>query len=396
MSLVASKKLNRPTVKTETEIQSQSRHRSACQAIEGRLKNVQTDGPAHTRVVISIQALRALAALAVAIIHFETVYLILIGHANGPFILFSFSSGVDVFFVISGFIMVLSSEQFFAAPNGPREFLTRRLARIVPLYWVTSVIAIFLMSLPTDWDSVIKSALFIPYRKSDGAIVPIHGVGWTLNYEMFFYALFSVAIFWPRRIAILLLCTALTSIVIMGRWLSPTLVPLIYWSNPIILEFAIGILIALAYARNVEIPMLLRLCLVPLALASLWFSSGYMAPSGNRVLFWGVPAAILVACAVLGARKKRSRWIAAPINLLGDASYSLYLTHPLIGAVVIVLWPRGLNHYEINVVLPAACILSQAVAIAIFLLFERPTTRWLKQLSTRYHALSSPGVAAGK
>jgi exopolysaccharide production protein ExoZ len=330
-----------------------------------------------------------LAAAAVAIVHFETIWQILIGHAGGPVMSFPLSSGVDVFFVISGFIMVLSSEQYFAAPGGSLEFLTRRLARIVPLYWLTSVVAIFLMSLPFDWNSLVKSAIFIPYQKPNGSIVPLHGVGWTLNYEIFFYVLFSIAICWPRRTAILLVCAALTSIVIMGSVFSPTLVPLIFWSNPIILEFAFGVLIAFAYRHDVKIPLLLRLCLTLLALGSIWSSTGYMPPSGDRVLFWGVPAAVLVLCAVLGTRQDYSQWITAPVKLLGDASYSLYLIHPIVGAIVIVLWSHGLNRYPIEIVLPAAVLLSQVLAIAIFWQFERPTTRWLIYQIRRRFAVSS-------
>jgi exopolysaccharide production protein ExoZ len=341
------------------------------------------------RTVISIQALRALAAAAVAIVHFETIWQILVGNAGGPVASFPLSSGVDVFFVISGFIMVFSSEQFFAAPGGSLEFFTRRLARIVPLYWLTSVVAIFVMSLPFDWSSLVKSALFIPYQKPNGSIVPLHGVGWTLNYEMFFYFLFSIAILWPRRTAIFVVCLALTSIVITASVFPPTLAPLIYWSNPIILEFAMGVLIAFAYRSDVRIPRLLRLCLALAALGSIWFSTGYMPPSLDRVLFWGVPAAVLVACAVLGTRRQHSQWITAPVKLLGDASYSLYLIHPIVGAVVIVLWSQGLNQYPIKIVLPAALLLSQALAIAIFLELERPTTRWLINRITRRVASSS-------
>ena len=330
-----------------------------------------------------------MAAAAVAIVHFETIWQILVGNAGGPVASFPLSSGVDVFFVISGFIMVLSSEQFFAAPGGSLEFFTRRLARIVPLYWLTSVIALFVMSMPFDWISLVKSALFIPYQKPNGSTVPVHGVGWTLNYEMLFYVLFSIAIFWPRRTAVFLVCAALTSIVIMGSIFPPTLAPLIFWSNSIILEFAFGVLIAVAYRNDVKIPTLLRLCLALIALGSIWFSTGYMPPSLGRVLFWGVPAAVLVACAVLGARRQYSRWITAPAKLLGDASYSLYLIHPIVGAAVIVLWSPGLNRYPIKIVLLASLLLSQVLAIAIFWQLERPTTRWLIHQITRRFALSS-------
>ena len=116
------------------------------------------------------------------------------GHADDPIPLYSLASGVDLFFVISGFIMVYSSEDLFGARGAWRTFLTRRLVRIVPLYWLTTAITIPLMSLTVDWQSLLGSYFFIPYRAPSNAIVPLHGVGWTLNLEMFFYVIFAAAI----------------------------------------------------------------------------------------------------------------------------------------------------------------------------------------------------------
>src|SRR5215469_6283623 len=65
--------------------------------------------------IVAIQALRAVAAIAVALCHFSQVSLILHGHTNDPIPGFQLGAGVDLFFVISGFIMVYSSEPLFAA-----------------------------------------------------------------------------------------------------------------------------------------------------------------------------------------------------------------------------------------------------------------------------------------
>jgi exopolysaccharide production protein ExoZ len=327
------------------------------------------------RTLISIQALRALAALAVAICHFDQVRTMLSGHADEPFPLFPLSAGVDVFFVISGFIMVYSSERLFAARGGSLEFLIRRLARIVPLYWLTTALAIWLMAPPRIWESLLDSYFFIPYRATTGNMLPLHGVGWTLNFEMFFYVLFALAITWRRGIAVSVLCATLTGIAAAGYWLKPSAAQFIFWSDPIILEFAAGMLIAEAYQRGARLPIILRWWLVPGALLTIWFVPEYMPPSGYRFLMWGVPAATLVACAVLGQRSATLRWFAAPAKLLGDASYALYLVHPLTGAVIFLLWHQGLNQYPMITVLVVAVILTQALSVGIFVFLERPCTR---------------------
>lgn len=341
------------------------------------------------RTLVSIQALRALAALAVAACHFDQVRLVLSGRPNDPIPLFSLSAGVDVFFVISGFIMVYSSERLFAVRGASFEFLARRTARIVPLYWLTTALAVWLMALPIDWYTALGSYLFIPYRQPNDNITPLHGVGWTLNFEMFFYAFFAIAIIWPRKIAVPALCAALTGIVIAGYLLQPSFVPFLYWSDPIILEFATGMLVALAYRSEVRLPIIFRVCLIPAALAAMWLVPEHMPPSGYRLLMWGVPAAAVVSCSVLGRRSVQHPWLVAPVQLLGDASYALYLIHPLAGAAIILLWQKGLNTYPMIPVLLAVAILSQAIAVGVYVLLERPCTRAIVNFAKR-----SPARAA--
>ncbi|MET0430390.1 MAG: acyltransferase, partial [Microvirga sp.] len=88
--------------------------------------------------LVHVQVLRALAALSVAFLHAQHDALTLAGRAGTVLALpdrLPWMAGVDVFFVISGFIMVYSSRDLFARPGGPAVFLARRVARVVPLYW---------------------------------------------------------------------------------------------------------------------------------------------------------------------------------------------------------------------------------------------------------------------
>ena len=120
------------------------------------------------------------------------------------------NAGVDLFFVISGFVMVYASERMFGRAGGQLQFITRRLIRIVPLYWlVTPLYLVMALAIPAfeksySVASVVASYLFIPWPRLDGIMQPLVGQGWTLNYEMFFYAIFAAAILAPRRIAVAL------------------------------------------------------------------------------------------------------------------------------------------------------------------------------------------------
>ena len=147
---------------------------------------------ADSRSIQSVQALRALAALLVV---FEHVDMAKVG-----------AFGVDIFFVISGFVIA-----YVSRTDTPARFMLKRLFRIIPLYWSATVLVFLvaclapwaLKSTTNDLGDLIKSLLFIPYMKDSGAVQPVLFLGWTLNYEMFFYAIFAVSmVIWPKMPAI--------------------------------------------------------------------------------------------------------------------------------------------------------------------------------------------------
>ena len=171
--------------------------------------------------LIGIQALRAVAALAVAFCHFEQMTLILFGVVPPKPATYFLQSGVDLFFVISGFVMVHASWDTFGGSGAPREFMVRRLLRIVPLYWATMTLAIFFETTPPSWSEVAQSYLFIPYQAPNGSHTPIYSVGWTLNYEIFFYGLITVALLLPRQIGLAVLLGCLVLLAVFGCYVRP-------------------------------------------------------------------------------------------------------------------------------------------------------------------------------
>ena len=167
------------------------------------------------KMVLWVHLLRAAAALAVMIAHaHQSALLIGIGDYVPDFPMGA--AGVDLFFVISGFVMVVASADLFGQRGAPPYFFLRRLARIVPLYWLITGIFVFILFAgrhhSSSWLSaseVVTSLLFIPHSLPNGAVVPVYGLGWTLNYEMMFYVVFSAVLFLRPRIAIPMLSLAM-------------------------------------------------------------------------------------------------------------------------------------------------------------------------------------------
>ena len=295
-------------------------------------------------MILSLQYLRGIAALMVVYFHcgaqvarFDLAPLPL--HAAGEF-------GVDVFFVISGVVMWVTT---FYGSASPATFLLRRLARIAPLYWIiTLMVALIAFAAPLvmrstvfDLPHLVASLLFIPWPNPvGGALTPMLIPGWTLNYEMFFYVLFAVAMFAPKRWRAVVLCAALVAIVAAGAFAPPE-TRLKFYADPMLLEFGAGVFIGALYTgRRTSAPgAALGVAAGGVALAFVaWLSPAQMAPAA-RALYAGLPAALVVGGLVL-AEKARGAPRLSALLALGDASYSIYLTHALTLAALSVAWRR--------------------------------------------------------
>src|SRR3954468_18254463 len=283
---------------------------------------------ANGAVIDNIQVLRALAAALVVFVHLEVFLrafgLLPFGHG-----------GVDLFFVISGFIMVYTTRQ---KPVGPGAFLLNRFVRIAPLYWVltaavyaVALVAPSLLGATTkDPVQLCESFLFIPFRKSNGLVQPVLFVGWTLNYEMFFYALFAVGLLDPnRKRGVLAVIAALLALVVLGGVLPSTAAAYAFYTDPVVLEFGFGMGLALCASGlcvNTRAGRLASLALGALSLFSL-VTCWYFVPNVHRVFKYGIPAALTVAVAVT-LHQSGLRLSNRVLLALGNASFALYLTHP--------------------------------------------------------------------
>jgi peptidoglycan/LPS O-acetylase OafA/YrhL len=353
-----------------------------------------SDTARNARELQSIQILRAVAALGVLVLHTLQE---LSEHTAAPRFLADIligAAGVDLFFVISGFVMVYASEALFAQRGAPRYFLLRRLARIVPLYWATTLFFLLYMlaahrTFPPGFDSwsrVLPSFVFWPYPRIDGSMGPVHALGWTLNYEIFFYVVFALALWLPRRAAVFSV-VALFCVIVFGTWTTPLPQPLNFWRSPIILEFCYGMLIAYAYREGVRIPRAATWALFALALAGYAISMEVGFDQLWRFVQWGLPGAALVAAFALARQAQGSGSVARAFAFLGDASYSIYLVHPIAFPFV----RRGILPFlpvenAFGQILYAALLIAASIALSVasYLYFERPITRVLQRRIDRW------------
>lgn len=304
------------------------------------------------------------------------------------------AAGVDLFFVISGFVMVYGSISAYGQPGAPQDFFTRRLIRIVPLYWIatTILVAHVLLNYPNlaaanqSVGNIIASYLFVPWPQPNGQMTPIVGQGWTLDYEMFFYVLFAVSLLARPLIGVLGLALALILFVLVGPYL-PLPPSLLFFANPLLYEFVFGMAIAVAYHLRPRAPTAVPYCLLAIGIVSFAGATLLISEGALRALFWGGPAALIVAGAVYSENTFHpgplGRWLGRVLGILGDASYALYLLHGFVHAVPRLLFPGLIDPSRFPwLYIVFLVTLSVTISCIFHTTVERPITRWLRRLMT--------------
>jgi len=325
-----------------------------------------------------LQALRFLAALLVVLIHWHlwTPAVVLPGR-----LVLVLHVAVDVFFVLSGFIMAYIG----ARAAGRGRFLARRLARVGPLYWtLTGLVFVLAWWQPAWFHSsradawqLIQSLAFIPFEKSPGTLEPLLFLGWTLNYEVFFYTLFALCLPWCQRerAAVLILL----GLVILGLCLRPEQAAARFYTSPIVLEFGLGLILYRLYRLHPQPSIRIALASLFVGAAALWGLHGLVEDSSPqallRPLYFGLPAMGFVAAALWAPAVRGT----LPVRL-GDASYSLYLLHPFVLAALLGVGIDRLRLSAATTVALAACLI---VAWSSYYWLERRVHHRLKTLLSR-------------
>jgi len=280
-----------------------------------------------------IQALRAFAAIGVISYHINHM-INRLGYSNqneGIGMM-----GVDLFFVISGFIMVYTCNKLFKKPKSSVIFLIRRLARIIPVYWIyNSLLVILLFFIPSlfsdlkfNLNSVISSYFLILSEITPKVNGTLLMTGWTLCYEMYFYFLFAIALFFHRKYLLLILSCFFISGVILGLFYA-TPIWMKVATNPILFEFLIGTTIATLFLEKEHL-LLRKIFALILFIASLMVLFIHDLNFGDftRPIIFGLPCGLLLVLAIylekIGLNTPKF------LKSMGDSSYTLYLIHPFI------------------------------------------------------------------
>ncbi|HUD90660.1 acyltransferase [Sphingobium sp.] len=351
-----------------------------------------------SRRLDGVQILRGAAATAVAWHHaLETSKGI--GYAVSPpdWLVLSGAAGVDVFFVVSGFIMVYicARRGDVGGAGASARFLTNRARRIFPLYWCCCALFLFAMALGFFQEKTLNPsdvAASLALWPTDLRII---GISWTLSYEMYFYLIFAVSLLaQDLRGAVLGAGGAMVAITVLSNLAFDAES---FIASPIVLEFVMGMAAAMAYLhgrRRWKLPgpaVLTGVAIAAIVGASIVFFAGttHSLPGHVRFLVWGIPSVLLLAAALqMRGETSSARRLGVAI---GDASYAIYLFHPL----VLIVYAKAFE------TLPALSLMSQwvwvpvvtigciGVGCAVHRAIERPLAKMLSRSRVARLAVAS-------
>lgn len=273
------------------------------------------------RKIESIQALRAVAAICVVLSHMSFI--------NGG------AFGVDIFFVISGFLMMHSTE------NGLNGYWKRKISRLIPFYWIMTIFTALAIKIAPElfnsyeasWMYMLKSLLFIPYEHS-GIRHPILGLGYTLNFEMLFYLLFYASAKIAQRSNVYggrgIICSVAIFLLVGFGGVNPPM-PFAFWCSTRIVDFVLGIMLYYLFMQIkldswLETDGKLRnyICGVLAICFMAWLWYPHLIEENTMWLMWGVPSALLFVVVYIFCYGKSVPTI---LLLIGNSSYYIYLIH---------------------------------------------------------------------
>jgi peptidoglycan/LPS O-acetylase OafA/YrhL len=332
---------------------------------------------------LSLQALRAIAATVVVIFHAQGLCH---KYASHPSLSEAAAHGlgqygVDLFFVLSGFVILYTTQQGRSTAG---TFLLRRLIRIVPIYWLLTIAALAMPFLVPGVFSlapglpplrpVAESLLFASYALHERA--PVLYVGWSVEYEMLFYVLASLAL------AARLPLYRTLALVFIGlyagvHWLAPPAAAsgtvLFFLGYQVVFEFILGLLLGQILLRQ-------KLTALDIALPVLAIALVILMEGGGRFLIAGLPAAAIVAVALLTESRtckyRVTRWLAK----VGDASYSIYLLQVLALPAIGKLWLRLVPDWPPDLLVLIASLLVVMAGMLLYQGVERPLLTGLQRL----------------
>jgi len=345
-----------------------------------------------------IQALRAVAAVMVLIAHLTQHELRFLNAALSPLWTSAGVSGVDLFFVISGFVMVYVTRHMPAGSPYVGRFLYARITRIYPPYWLATlgvlagyVVFGSVLSREAGDLNLVTSGLLWPDQD-----LPILLVGWTMIHEMYFYLVFAALLLAPRRLLPVLLAAWLGLAAIAGLMVPSSGSPVFdLVTHPLTAEFVLGCgagFLVVSGRRTLAVPVIAAgaLCWIAVTASIAWTGHESMPEGWYRVLAYGLPATLMVyGAACLDWSFKAPRALVA----LGDWSYALYLIHLPVIAALARFWsgafPDGGPASSIGFLITGGA-LSLAGAAVMHHLFEKPVLALTRKAGDRMFPAARP------
>lgn len=332
-------------------------------------------------MLLFLNFIRGLSALSVVFYH--TGYEI--GGVHTDFM------AVSVFFVISGFIMTKLVRE---GSDGALGFMLKRVIKVVPLYWVFTLLMVFALLLKgrensgVDVSSVIRSLVFFPYRDANGDFHPLLGVGWTLNLEFFLYMIYGLVMWISKRWAPLMVSLVICTLLVMGslrlNWFFD------FYGHKYTLQFFFGVIAYYLYkwcaqflrpGRWISVGAFVSVGALWVAFLAFCLSGEYESSSGavSRVLGVLFPFFIVLS-SILFVHLDLDRYFSFG-RMLGEISYSLYLTHTFVIVLVGMIGARlGIGAPSTSAALFFAClILSLVLAYFVNRFLEYPISSYCRR-----------------
>lgn len=330
----------------------------------------------------SIEVLRGIAAILVLLHHTTRIF---VKDYNTEFLYGFFNPGylgVDVFFVLSGFIIFYIHKSDIGNSVKLKPFVLKRVIRVYPVYWILALTLIpIYLAVPSfgepyydDPIYLIKSLLLIPQE-----VQPILGVAWSLTHEMFFYLVFAFLIFIKPKY----------TFPIVGSWMLITFIML--FKNPFEefllinfifseynIEFLLGCSVAFVFSKR-KISGTLPLTVGILSFFTFWVLNEYYSLEINRIIMGGLPAALMIlGCANLDFTRKSK--VNPLLKYLGSASYSIYLTHPIfLAAAVKIVGPLNLFNHLGFFTIPIIAFLAIVSGCIFHRIIEKPILNFCRK-----------------
>ena len=315
----------------------------------------------------NIQVLRFFAALSVMMVHLP---------------LFGFGVwGVDFFFVISGFIMM------YITDISSKFFFLKRLARIIPLYWILTILVFFLAltkpellnNTTPNIEHLLKSLFFIPFDKNNIGHFPVLFLGWSLNYEILFYITFSFSLVVSKRYRAYVCSVILVLIFLTSSFFSSKDFILQVYSESIILEFISGMFIYKFYIlqknSNHQYFMYYNILFIILLLLVSIAAINFNLP---RFFSYGTMGALVLFFFLFFID---DNFFPKIFILLGDASFAIYLVHPYIIQFFYKILKINDSNIISNLLVSALSVaLTLLVSILIYKYLEKPINIKIKKL----------------